>query len=234
MPRPEVVGEPGAPVPGGRVTHVRLQRRAAIRVDVVVARHREPDPVLDGAPRSTEAVVELRGGAVLVGGVAERRDHAGQARHQRPGRIVVGRVAATDVARRKEHGLRRVARAWARCRREDAEGSPVIDPGAALLGAPSTPLATTWPGSRSRRCSRRRRGWPRSPPPVRCGVRHGCACRGSIDAPGHGHPKHVMGAGDAGQCAEVDPGRRARRAVRRSGGRSGVRWRMPRTGASTW
>ena len=47
------------------------------------------------------------GRPVLVGGVAERGDHAGQARRQRAGRVVVRRVAATDVAGGEEHRRRR-------------------------------------------------------------------------------------------------------------------------------
>ena len=86
------------------------------------ARHREPDPVLDGAPRPTEAVVELRCRPVLVGGVTERRDHAGQSRHEGPRSIVVCRVAATDVAGREEHRRWRLASARAGCRQRGGRG----------------------------------------------------------------------------------------------------------------
>ena len=103
VPRAQAVREPGSSLPGGRAAQVFLQRRATVRVDVVVARGREPDPVLDRPPRSAEAVVEVLGCPILVGGIAEDRDRTRKPAHQRARRVVVGRVATTDVASRQEH-----------------------------------------------------------------------------------------------------------------------------------
>ena len=138
VPGPEVVARTTCARPGGRAAHVRLERRAAIRVDIVVAHDREPDPVLHRAPRAAEAIVELRCRPVLVGGVAERGDHAGQSRHERPRLIVVGRVAATDVAGRQEH-------------RRRTSPSPALGPGRRLArGGSSRPAGGP--------CGRRRSG----------------------------------------------------------------------------
>ena len=97
MPSTEVFREPCPPIPGRRIAHVRTEGLAAVGMEVVVAGDREPDAILHAAPRSTEALLELLHGPVLVGRVAEGGHDAGEAGRQGTGGIVGGGVAHPDV-----------------------------------------------------------------------------------------------------------------------------------------
>src|SRR5205807_10671262 len=93
-------------IAGGRAEVAEIARGGGARVVVVVARHRIGTGLV-APPARVVAVLVVGGGAVGIAGVAQREHGAGDAVEQGGGGLVVGAVAARDVARPYQRDTRR-------------------------------------------------------------------------------------------------------------------------------